>query len=105
MPVMTRKMLREWLRSRAKAGPRRLRGGRRLSAEPVSYRYLVARTITTTPDQSAMALPKNEPRWVPGPERLYRPIHSRRIPAETRLNECRRMKRCEGLVRLRGLAI
>jgi hypothetical protein len=74
-------------------------------AEPVSYKYLVARTITTTPDQSAIALPKNEPRWVPGPEALYRPIHSRRIPAETRLNECRRMKRCGELVRLRGLAI
>ena len=32
-----------------------------LSLDPRSYRCLVARIITTTPLQSAIALPKNEP--------------------------------------------
>jgi hypothetical protein len=45
-------------------------------------------TMTTTPDQSAIALPKNEPIWVPGLETLYRQIHTMRIPAEAMLNEC-----------------
>ena len=54
----------------------------------LSYKYLVTSTMTTTPDQSAIALPKNEPRWVLGLETLYRQIHKMRIPAETMLNEC-----------------
>ena len=82
---MTRKMLREWLRSRSQTGPKRVRGGRRLSAEPFSYKYLVANIITTTPVQSAIALPKNEPIWVRGLETLYRQIHKMRILAEAML--------------------
>ena len=88
MPVTMRKRLREWLRSRCRMGLKVFRGGRQLSAEPFSYQYLVAMTMTTTPDQSAIALPKNEPIWVPGLETLYRQIHTMRIPAEAMLNEC-----------------
>ena len=51
------------------------------------YKYLVANTMTTTPDQSAIALPKNQ-QWVLGLETLYRQIHKVRIPAEAMLNEC-----------------
>src|SRR5258706_627826 len=91
---MTRKMLSEWSRRRIQMGLNRLFGGRRLSADPVSYRYLVEKTMTTTPDQSAMALPKNEPRWVWCPETLYRQIHNMRTPAEARLSECSRMNPC-----------
>ena len=40
-----------------------------LSLEPFSYRYLVKTTVTSTPVQSAMALPKNEPMWVDGLDR------------------------------------
>lgn len=54
----------------------------------LSYKYLVANTMTTTPDQSAIALPKNEPRWVLELETLYRQIHTMRIPAGAMLNEC-----------------
>jgi hypothetical protein len=88
IPVITRKMLREWSRSRSHTGPKRVRGGRRLSDEPFSYKYLVANTIITTPDQSAIALPKSDPRWVPGLEPLYRQIHRTRILADAMLNEC-----------------
>jgi hypothetical protein len=83
-----RKRLRECSPSSRRTGLKRFRGGRRLSAEPFSYKYLVAITMTTTPDQSAIALPKNEPIWVLGLETLYRQIHKRRIPVEAMLNEC-----------------
>src|SRR5713101_7903387 len=85
-------MLSEWSRSRSRAGRRRLRGGRRLSAEHFSYKYLVANTMTTTPDQSAIALPKNEPIWVLGLETLYRQIHNMRMLVEAMLSECWRRK-------------
>src|SRR5713226_440047 len=52
-PVISRKMLREWFRSRSRKGLSKPCGGRRLSAEPRSYKYFVATTMTTTPDQSA----------------------------------------------------
>jgi hypothetical protein len=45
--------------------------------------------MTTTPDQSAIALPKNDPRWVLGLETLYRQIHTMRILPEAMLSECR----------------
>jgi hypothetical protein len=44
--------------------------------------------MTTTPDQSAMALPKNEPRCVLGLETLYKQIHRPRMLPEAMLNEC-----------------
>jgi len=44
--------------------------------------------MTTTPDQSAIALPKNEPTWVRGPKILYRQIHKMRMLAEAMLSEC-----------------
>jgi len=44
--------------------------------------------MTTTPDQSAIALPKNEPLWVRGLETLYSQTHKIRILAEAILNEC-----------------
>jgi hypothetical protein len=81
-------MLRDWSRSSCRMGPKRARGGRRLSAEPLSYKYLAAHTMTTTPDQSAIAFPKNEPLWVLGLETLYRQIHKMRIQVEAMLNEC-----------------
>jgi len=81
-------MLREWSRSRSKPRLKWCRGGRRLSADPFSYKYLVANIMTTTPDQSAIALPKNDPIWVPGLETLYRQIHKMRILTEAMLSEC-----------------
>src|SRR5690242_9914290 len=69
-------------------------GGRRLSAEPFSYRYFVARTITSNPVQSAMAFPKNEPIWVLGSETLYRRTHKASTAAEVMLNECFQRKPC-----------
>jgi len=63
-------MLREWSRSRSQTRLKWCRGGRRLSADPFSYKYFVANIMTTTPDQSAIALPKNDPRWVLGLETL-----------------------------------
>jgi hypothetical protein len=41
--------------------------------------YLVASTVTTTPDQSAIAFPKNDPTCVLGSEKIYRTIHKIRI--------------------------
>src|SRR5712691_3009771 len=87
-------MLREWSRSNFRPGLTTLCGGRRLSAEPLSYRYFVARTITTTPVQSAMAFPKNDPRCVLGLETLYSPIHNRSTATEAMLSEWRRKKLC-----------
>src|ERR1700730_3482391 len=85
-------MLREWSRSRSQMGLKRFRGKRRLSLDPFSYKYLVANIMTTTPDQSAIALPKKEPTWVLGLETLYRQIHSMRMLTEAMLSECSRMK-------------
>jgi hypothetical protein len=45
--------------------------------------------MITTLDQSAIALPKNDPIWVPGLETLYRQIHTVRILPEAMLSECR----------------
>src|SRR5437660_12250401 len=69
-PVMSRKMLRECSCSFSSTGLSQWRGGLRLSAEPFSYMNLVASTVTTSPVQSAIALPKNAPRCVSGFERL-----------------------------------
>src|SRR3981081_4569578 len=44
--------------------------GRLLSVDPFSYRCLVMTTVTKTPVQSAMAFPKNDPKWVAGLEWL-----------------------------------
>jgi hypothetical protein len=54
--------------------------------------YFVATTVTRTPDQSAMAFPKNDPTWVPGSDTLYRKIHRMRIATDATPRECRRMK-------------
>src|SRR5664279_1486297 len=47
-------------------------------------------TVTSTPDQSAMALPKNEPRWVSGSERMYATINVITTPNAPRPRECLR---------------
>src|SRR5512135_210209 len=61
-----------------------------LSAEPFSYKCLVAITITTSPLQSAMALPKNDPACVSGEEHAYSTIHKRRMALATSVRECLR---------------
>src|ERR1700686_3600199 len=93
-PVTTRKMLSECFSSFPHRFSSQSLGGFRLSFEPFSYKILVANTVTTTPDQSAMALPKNEPRCVLGSEKMYRQIHSSKIPIETMLSECSRKNAC-----------
>src|SRR5579872_6979560 len=60
IPVTSKKILKEWSRRSSRAGLSGLFGSRRLSAEFLSYKYFVAKSITTTPDQSAIAFPKNE---------------------------------------------
>src|SRR5437588_1351173 len=89
---MRRKIVSEWSRTRSSIEGTTSFGGRRLSAEPFSYRYLVARTITSNPVQSAIAFPKNDPIWVLGSETLYREIHSANTAAELMLSECSRKK-------------
>src|SRR2546421_2538698 len=88
MPVAIRNRVSEWSRSHSRRGPSSGGWGERLSAEPFSYRYLVATTVTTTPVQSAMAFPKKEPMCVCGLERLYSTIHRTRIETAAMLNEC-----------------
>src|SRR5579872_3525184 len=70
-------MLSEWSCRRLRIGLTASCGGRRLSAEPLSYRYFVATTVTTTPVQSAIAFPKKDPRCVLGLRR-YRAQSTRR---------------------------
>ena len=53
-------MLKEWS-IKTWMNALRSRGGFLLSEDPRSYRNLVASTVTTTPDQSAIAFPKNDP--------------------------------------------
>jgi hypothetical protein len=45
-----------------------------------SYKCLVSNTIITPPDQSAMALPKNDPMCVFGSETVYGTIHETDMP-------------------------
>src|SRR5579864_9348917 len=81
-PVIRRNRVKECCWSSFQIGRRKRCGGFRLSAEPTSYMYLVAITVTTRPVQSAMALPKNDPQWVLGFEWIYSRIQkSRTIPA------------------------
>ena len=77
------------VRSHSRAGEiKPLAGGqRRLSAEPFSYRYLVAKIVTTTPTSPRWRFPKNDPRCVLG-SGAYRPIHKTRIESEAMLSEC-----------------
>ena len=44
--------------------------------------------MTTTPDQSAIALPKNDPTWVLWLDTLYKQSHRTRMLAAGMLNEC-----------------
>src|SRR5271157_5763157 len=69
-PVITRNTVSEWLRKNSRVGDFHVLVGFLLSADPLSCRCLVKMTVTSTPDQSAMALPKNEPRWVEGSARV-----------------------------------
>src|SRR5215472_15502313 len=47
-------------------------------------------TVTSTPVQSAMALPKNEPRCVDGSDKMYDTISKTTIASAPRLSECLR---------------
>src|ERR1022692_529010 len=69
MPVTSKNNVSECSRRNSFSADGNLPLGCLLSAEPFSYRYLVMTTVTTTPVQSAMALPKNDPRWVSGFDR------------------------------------
>src|SRR6185312_10222148 len=60
-PVITRKIVSECSCKASRNRLCHLWRGRLLSCDPRSYKYLVPSSITTTPVQSAIALPKNEP--------------------------------------------
>lgn len=62
--VVARNTVSECSRRNSRVGELYFPRGCLLSADPFSYTCLVMITVTSTPDQSAMALPKNEPRWV-----------------------------------------
>src|SRR5450631_4211656 len=68
--VITRNTVSECSRRNSSTGDFHFPFGFLLSADPLSYRCLVISTVTSTPVQSAMALPKNEPRWVSGSARV-----------------------------------
>src|ERR1017187_696402 len=68
--VITRNTVSECSRRNSSTGDFQMPFGFLLSADPFSYRCLVMRTVTSTPVQSAIALPKNEPRWVDGSDRM-----------------------------------
>lgn len=89
-PVMIRKILSECSCNISQTGAMKRCGGLRLSADPLSYMNLVARTVTTTPLQSAMALPKNDPQCVFGSEWMYSTIQQSKMIDDTMLSECRR---------------
>jgi hypothetical protein len=60
---------------------------RLLCRESLSYIYFVARTMSTTPDQSAIAFPKNEPMCVLGFEKQYKTNHRIRMLLEAMVSE------------------
>src|SRR5690349_673592 len=87
-PVIRKKMVSECSRTNSSMRFGSLPRGCLLSAEPFSYRRLVAKAMATRPVQSAMALPKNDPAWVSGEERSYSTIHKIRIALATSVREC-----------------
>src|SRR6267142_1132016 len=89
-PVIKRKIVSECSRRNSSSFEGRMPFGCLLSEEPFSYRCLVMRIVTTTPVQSAMALPKNAPRWVEGSEIRYRANHKITTPHAVKLRECLR---------------
>src|SRR6478736_1385085 len=88
-PVKTRKIVRECSCMNSRALLRCARRGWRLSRDPFSKNHFVARMVTTTPIQSATALPKNEPARDLGSEFTYSTSQSANTPAAVRLNACR----------------
>src|SRR3954452_6340853 len=91
-PLSTRKIEREWSSTNFRAGVRPLSFGRRLSREPFSKHTFVTRIVITTPLQSAMALPKNEPTCFCGSESTYRTAQVSVMDPAMMLSECRLKK-------------
>src|SRR5579872_448967 len=67
-PVTTRNKVRECSRRNVITGESPSQCGRLLSDDPFSYKNFVITTVTTTPLQSAIAFPKNDPQCVDGSE-------------------------------------